>query len=52
MALPAYAGRHGTLSPDTPSQRPKGLWEPVFGAVDQAFGLIGNGLCSVVFREV
>jgi|GEM_PF-26739 len=27
-ALPACAGRQGTLSPDTPSQRPGGLWKP------------------------
>jgi|GEM_PF-6717684 len=34
---PAYAGRQGTPSPDTPSQRPMGLWKPVMGAMSQTF---------------
>gem|GEM_PF-2337150 len=35
-ALPAFAGRQGTLSPDTPSQRPVGLWKPVIWTNDMA----------------
>gem|GEM_PF-3137233 len=30
----------GTLSPDTPSQRPKGLWKPVIKTMDRTAGLL------------
>jgi len=35
-AVPACAGRQGTLSPDTPCQRPEGLWKPVTGDVSDS----------------
>gem|GEM_PF-3477831 len=41
------AGRQGTLSPDTPSQRPKGLWKPVKSLprkyIHDSNGLPGHG---------